>query len=85
VHFGVPRVNRGETGKMRVDTPEHWHTLCLIFDRETNVFFITSKQFAVSWYRGHGYGLKIQGSARVQTRGLPATFEPDYKKYTLNV
>jgi len=40
MYSGVPRVNRGETGKMMVDTPdsgmdapESWHTVCLIFAR----------------------------------------------------
>jgi len=33
MYSGVPHVNRGETGKMRVDTPESWHTVCLIFGR----------------------------------------------------
>jgi len=33
----VPGVNRGETGKMRVDTPESAHTVCLIFGREGEV------------------------------------------------
>jgi len=38
---GVPRVNRGKKGKMQVDTPESWHTMCLIFGRDTmagNIF-----------------------------------------------
>jgi len=34
VHSGVPRVNRGETGKTWVDTPESGHTVCLIFGRD---------------------------------------------------
>jgi len=34
VYSSVPRVNRGETGKMRQDTPESWHTVCLIFGGE---------------------------------------------------
>jgi len=33
-YFGVPDVNRGEAGKMRVDTPESCYTVCLIFGRE---------------------------------------------------
>jgi len=33
---GAPRINRGKTGKMRVDTPESWH-MCLIFGRELNL------------------------------------------------
>jgi len=30
----VPGVNRGKTGKMRVDTPENWRKVCLIFGRD---------------------------------------------------
>jgi len=33
VYSGVPLVNRVETGKMRVDTPGSWDTVCLIFSR----------------------------------------------------
>jgi len=34
VYSDVPRVNRGEAGKMRLDTPKSWHTVCLIFGTE---------------------------------------------------
>jgi len=34
VYSGVPRVNRGETGKTWVDTPESGFTVCLVFCRE---------------------------------------------------
>jgi len=33
VYSGMPRVNRCKTDKMRVDKPESWHTVCLIFNR----------------------------------------------------
>jgi len=33
MNFGVGGVNWGKTGKMLVDTPESWHTVCLIFGR----------------------------------------------------
>jgi len=33
VYSGVPRVNRGKTGKMQVDTPESDHTVCIIFGK----------------------------------------------------
>jgi len=34
LYSSVPSVNRGEIAKMQVDTPESWHTVCLIFAGE---------------------------------------------------
>jgi len=31
MRIGVPHVSRDKTGKLRVDTLESWHTVCLIF------------------------------------------------------
>jgi len=35
-YSSVLRVNRGKKGKMRVDQPESWHTVCLTFGRGFN-------------------------------------------------
>jgi len=32
--FRCATVNRGETGKTGVDTPESWHSVCLTFGRD---------------------------------------------------
>jgi len=40
MNSGVPLVNRDKTGKMLVDTPESGQTVCLIFGRDSQLFYI---------------------------------------------